>query len=224
MNYSFTMVSGNSKLGPMPAVISDKTTCPSHCPLKKENGGGCYAASGRVNLTWMKLNNSGLDFNQMVEKIKSIPNGRIWRLNVAGDLAHKGDKIDGRKLNSIVKASKNKRGFCYTHHDPTIKGNAKAISAANKNGFTVNLSADNLDEADQFMDLGIAPVVVVGPSDQKENTVTPKGRKVVICPNYTHNVQCIDCGLCQKADRSVIVMFPAHGIAFKKVDKMLANG
>ena len=63
INYSFTMVSGNSKLGPMPAVISGKPSCPSHCPLKKENGGGCYAAAGRIQIHWMKLDNSGLSFD-----------------------------------------------------------------------------------------------------------------------------------------------------------------
>ena len=221
INYSFTMVSGNSKLGPMPAVISGKPSCPSHCPLKKENGGGCYAAAGRIQIHWMKLDNSGLSFDMLINHIKTIPNGRIWRMNTAGDLDHKDNKIDAKKLSALVKANKNKRGFCYTHHDPSIGSNAKAISAANKNGFTINLSADSLEEADKLADYKIGPVVTIVPSTQKTNTVTPKGRKVVICPNYTRNVQCVDCGLCQKAERGAIVAFPAHGIAYKKVDKMV---
>lgn len=213
------MVSGNSKTGPIPVTVSSKNTCPSRCPLKKENGGGCYASTGRVNLHWSKLNNSGLTFEMLLNHIKTIHAGRLWRMNVAGDLCHYKDKIDSKRLESLTEANKGRKGFTYTHHDPTIKSNAKAIAKANKGGFTVNLSADSLAEADKLADLNIAPVVTVLNSDQKENTVTPKGRKVIVCPNYTHNAQCMDCQLCQKADRSTIVGFPAHGIAFQKVNK-----
>lgn len=223
MLYGFVMVSANSKTGPIPITISSKDTCPKSCPLKKENGGGCYASSGRVNIAWTRLNTEGLKFNQLLEKIKSIPNGRIFRHNVAGDLTHKDEAIDRKKLNQLVEASKGKRGFCYTHHNPSLKSNRDAIKKSNKAGFTINLSADNLSEADKFKGYNVAPVVVLLPSDQKTNTITPKGNKVIVCPNYTHNVQCMDCGLCQKADRSVIVGFPAHGISFKKVNQIQLN-
>ena len=212
------MVSANSKTGPMPVVMSSKDTCPNSCPLKPSNGGGCYASTARTNLHWQKLDKAGLDFKGLLGKIKSIPAGRIWRLNVAGDLSHKNEIIDQKALSSLVSANKGRKGFGYTHHDPTLKTNGKAIQTANKNGFTINLSADSLAEADKFMDLGIAPVATILPSDQKTNSVTPKGRKVVVCPNYSHNVQCFDCQLCQKADRSVIVGFPAHSGGYKKVN------
>lgn len=216
--FNFTLISGNAKTGPMPVTMTSKDSCPDACPLKAN---GCYASAGRLNIHWSRMNDAGLAFDQLIASIKSIPAGRIWRHNQAGDLPGENDKIDAKSLREITKANKGKRGFTYTHYDPTIKGNGKAIAAANKNGFTINLSADNLSEADDLASLNIGPVVTILPSDHKGNTATPGGRKVIVCPNYTHKVQCIDCGLCQKSNRSVIVGFPAHGASFKKVNAVI---
>ena len=216
--FNFTMVSGNPKTGPMPVTMTSKDSCPDACPLKAN---GCYASAGRLNIHWSRMNDKGLGFDQLIERIRSIPDGRIWRHNQAGDLPGANDKIDAKSLREITKANQGKRGFTYTHYDPSIKGNAKAISDANKGGFTVNLSADSLAEADDLASLNIGPVVAILTSDHKGNTTTAAGRKVVVCPNYTHNVQCSDCKLCQRSDRSVIVGFPAHGASFKKVDAVI---
>ena len=66
------------------------------------------------------------------------------------------------------------------------------------------------------------PVVVVLPSNQTENTVTPKGRKVVVCPaTQRDNVSCATCQLCQR-QRSTIVGFPAHGSRHRVINLRLA--
>ena len=94
-----------------------------------------------------------------------------------------------------------------------LKNDGK-IKYANDNGFTVNLSADSLDHADELKALGIGPVVVIVPADQAYNhTITTKaGNKVNICPaTYQDNVTCKTCQLCQHAGRSNMVGFPAHG-------------
>ena len=217
-NYNFVMVSKNEKTGPMPVTMTSKDSCPDACPLKAN---GCYASAGRLNIHWSKMNRIGLGFDALLASIKSIPEGRVWRHNQAGDLPGSNDKIDAKSLRAITAANKGRKGFTYSHYDPTIKGNGKAIASANENGFTVNLSADNLKEADDLADLNIGPVVTILPSGHKWNTTTPSGRKVVVCPNYTRGTQCIDCKLCQRADRSVSVGFPAHGISFKKVNAVI---
>ncbi|WP_050995120.1 DUF7227 family protein [Bradyrhizobium liaoningense] len=67
-------------------------------------------------------------------------------------------------------------------------------------GYTINLSADTLAEADQLAALDIAPVTVVVPTDMMHNTETPAGRKVVIFPAITHeNVTCATCALWSKS-------------------------
>jgi hypothetical protein len=96
--------------------------------------------------------------------------------------------------------------------------NAEAVRAANANGFTINLSANNLQHADELAALGVGPVVTVLPTDQASNTVTPNGRKVVVCPaTQRDNVSCATCGLCAR-QRDAIVGFPAHGTSKRKVD------
>jgi hypothetical protein len=140
--------------------------------------------------------------------------------------------IDAKALGELVEANKGRNGFTYTHK-PVLKGqalasivkaNAKAIAHANANGFTVNLSANNLTHADELSSLAIGPVCTLLPKQQTENTVTPMGRKVIVCPaTYREFVTCQTCRLCQRANRSVIVGFPAHGVSTAKADAIAQN-
>lgn len=224
--FHLTRISANAKTGPIPVSTSEKGTCPDACPLKKS---GCYAATGKVNIHWLKVTRGerGLAWAEFVQAIKSLPRGQFWRHNQAGDLPGDNNSIDVKALGELVDANKGKRGFTYTHK-PTLDGqannaildaNRKAIADANANGFAINLSADNLHEADELAKQKIGPIVTLLPSSQKTNSFTPEGRKVVVCPAVTKQyVTCATCQLCQKTDRSVIVGFPAHGLAFRKVD------
>lgn len=229
--FHLTAISHNAKTGPIPVSTSEKGTCPDACPLKKS---GCYATTGKVNIHWLAVTRGlrGMVWAGFVEAIKRLPRGQLWRHNQAGDLPGDNNDIDAKQLGELVAANTGKRGFTYTHK-PTLNGqasgktlatNRKAIAHANANGFTVNLSADNLGEADALASLGIGPVATLLPSTQRENTHTPQGRKVVVCPAVTREfVTCATCQLCQKVNRSVIVGFPAHGLAFRKVDAIAAT-
>jgi hypothetical protein len=154
------------------------------------------------------------DWGTLVDNITALPADQIWRHNQAGDLPHDGEVIDIVKMAALTAANSGKRGFTYTHHDPAIGSNAATIAAANAGGFTVNLSANNLEHADRLADLEIGPVVAVLPASVhgKQDIRTPAGRRVVVCPaTYREDVSCVTCGLCQVAKRSSIVGFPAHG-------------
>lgn len=217
MFFKLTLVSSNEKTGPIPVSMSDAQTCPDSCPLKNS---GCYAAVGNLSIHWRRLGNKGLTWPQFIKAVKALPIGQLWRHNQAGDLPGKNEEIDAKALRQLVKANEGKRGFTYTHKAPNEK-NAQAIKEANKGGFTVNLSADSLKEADTFKALGVAPVVVILPIEQKKNLLTPCGNRVVICPAVTRKgVTCSTCKLCQKQDRKFIIGFPAHGIMKKKVEKI----
>jgi hypothetical protein len=228
MNYraSFTRVSANVKTGPIPVTMTDKTTCPNVCPLK---GSGCYAESGNVNIHWQRLGNPykgnpayGLTWGELCDKIKALPKGQLWRHNVAGDLPSlDAVNIDPHALALLVNASKGKQGFTYTHHDPHIGINKSLIQAANNAGFTVNLSANNLEHADQLKALNIGPVVCILPIDADKVTQTPAGNTVVICPAVqSDSVTCASCGICAKPDRRVIIGFPAHGTSKRKAESV----
>ena len=92
-----------------------------------------------------------------------------------------------------------------------------------RSGFTVNLSANDLVDADELAATGAGPVVVVLPSSQTDNTATPAGRRVVVCPaTQRDDVSCATCQLCAR-QRSTIVGFPAHGTRRRVIDIRLAN-
>jgi hypothetical protein len=149
---------------------------------------------------------------------RQAPNA-LWRMNQAGDLPGDGDRIDGDALAQIVDANRGRRGFTYTHK-PMNADNAFHVAHANRHGFTINLSANNLADADRLADLRVAPVATVLPADATANTVTPKGRKVVVCPaTQRDDVSCATCGLCSR-QREAIVGFPAHGAAKRKASKV----
>lgn len=213
-----TLRSRNKKVGPVPVSTTSSNSCPTDCPFK---GNGCYAALGPLALFWNKVDagEAGTDWDTFCEQVADLPDGQFYRHNQAGDLPGDGVHIDIVAMSKLVTANKGKRGFTYTHYNPK-RGptNAAVIEAANRDGFTVNLSANNLEHADELADLDIGPVVVVLPADHaKRNTSTPGGRNVVTCPaTYRSDVSCATCQLCQKRNRKSIVGFPAHGAAKRK--------
>ncbi|MFK4047352.1 hypothetical protein ACI2KH_20565 [Roseomonas mucosa] len=218
MQTHLTLKSGNRKVGPIPVSTTSLASCPDACPLK---AGGCYAKGGPLAIHWRKVTEgaAGDDFETFTAKVASLPDGQLWRHNQAGDLPGHGDAIDGRQLGQLVAANAGKRGFTYTHKPMTRAANREAVQSANATGFTVNLSANTLAEADTLAGLGIAPVVVVldAPEGERVDTATPEGRKVATCPaTYRDDVTCASCQLCQRRDRKVIVGFPAHGSAKRK--------
>ncbi len=219
---AFTRVSRNAKTGPIPVTTTSEETCPESCPLKKH---GCYAESGPLALFWRKVTErkAGLSWEAALGEIRKLPKGTLWRHNQAGDLPGEGDKISGFHMGQLIRANKGKRGFTYTHkpvtssNDANQISNALLIAQANESGFAVNLSADNLSEADSLAAMGIGPVVVVLPAEQTRAVKTPQGRHVAICPaTISDNVTCASCGLCAEIGRKAIIGFPAHGTSKRK--------
>lgn len=221
MNIKFTRVSGNSKTGPIPTTMSASSTCPTACPLQGNNG--CYASYGMVGLHWRKTDKGEhvTDWQGLCDNVKALPKGQLWRHNVAGDLPHNNQLIDRVLLGELMKANNGKQGFTYTHHDMQIKGNPLAVQAANKAGFTVNLSANNLAHADDLKALNCGPVVTIVPADYPKTGVTPAGNSVVLCPaTYREDIQCSNCGICAVPDRKAIIAFPVHGSGKSKAHKV----
>ena len=233
----FSPISSNAKTGPIPVSTTSADSCPSTCPL---NGSGCYAQTGPVSWHWSKVTKGlrGGTFEQFIGHIKTIPKGQLWRNNAAGDLLHDNGLIDAKALKQITAANKGRKGFTYTHHicedngqvgaetearisAETARSNAKAVQQANAGGFTVNLSANNLEHADTLHALNIGPVVTIMPLDSPKLSYTPGGRAIVVCPaTYNDSVTCASCGVCQVATRKAIIGFPVHGVSKAKAHKV----
>jgi hypothetical protein len=191
------------------------------CPFKKA---GCYAENYGLNFLWNRVDagTAGTDWPTFCNAIEALPPATLWRYGQAGDLPNQAGHIDGEALGHLVQANIGKRVIAYTHCNPLLGNNAKYIRGANDWGFTVNLSANTLEHADTLSNYQLGPVVVVLPSDQLENTATPCGRRVVICPTYTRDdITCMTCGLCAIADRKTIIGFPAHGTGAKKAEQAI---
>ncbi len=219
MNVSLTAKSSNAKTGNIPVSTSSFKTCPEACPLKNQ---GCYAQQGPLNIHWKKVTEGvrGTDFESFCNQIAQLADGTAWRHNQAGDLQGNSFEIDTIALNQLVTANTGKKGFTYTHYDPKIGNNAEAIKSANDNGFTINMSANNLTEADNLVEMNIGPVVTILPLNAEKITITPRGNKVVLCPAaYNDKVTCKSCLLCQK-QRKTIVGFPVHGTKKKVAEKI----
>lgn len=217
-----TNPSRNKKTGPIPVSTTAADSCPSVCPFNHVNNGGCYADAGPLALHWRKVTEgkAGESYKRFLDKIAALPKGQLWRHNQAGDLQGKDNRISAKALRDLVQANKGKRGFTYTHK-PMTTANAAIVREANDNGFTINLSGNNLAHADRLASLNAGPVVTVLPVDAKENTTTPQGRKVVVCPaTVRDNVSCATCKLCAISDRDFIIGFPAHGAAKRKAESI----
>jgi len=219
--FHLTRSSDNAKTGPIPVSTSPQLTCPDSCPLK---GNGCMVI-GPMKWHWDKVSRGerGNAWEVFLDELRSLPRGQLWRHNQAGDLAGKNQEIALELLKDLVNANQGRKGFTYTHkpvldgQEGPVESNRAAIKEANAQGFTINLSANGLNHADKLAALGIGPVCTILPDQNPVNRTTPQGRKVVICPAQTRdNTTCATCGLCQRADRSVIVGFMPHGSQQKK--------
>ena len=208
----------------MPVTTTESSSCPTTCP---HITGNCYAKSGfHLAQHWKKVTSHerGGSWSDLCDYVSSLKPRQIWRHNQAGDLPGDTQDLDSTKCVDLAKANKGKRGFTYTHYDVLNNfQNAITVNIMNHLGFTVNVSANNLDHADKLCDMDIAPVATVLPIEQTTNTVTPKGRKVLVCPaTYKDDVSCASCMLCEKWDRNVVVGFPAHGTSKKKAAAIAA--
>lgn len=236
MQVALNPVSSNVKTGPMPVSTSSKESCPKECPLL---GTDCYARFGPLGIHWSHVTsgNRGYTWSDFLDTVRELKKGVLWRHNQAGDLPkhiiskriindRMADILCREQCMQLSEASSHTKGFTYTHYDPLDQHNADVIRDMNAvPGMTVNLSADSTDEADQYADLGIAPVVVVIPEDSPNTgNRTPAGRVITVCPAQTQtNVTCNDCGLCQVVSRKAIVGFKAHGTARKRLSRKLAG-
>lgn len=240
---AFTLQSRNSKVGHIPVSTTSRDSCPASCALYE----ACYAKTWPLAIMWSRLSETApggtykngrtgssraLSWRDLCASVAALPDGQLWRHNQAGDLPGSADAIDEDALAELADANAGKREWTYTHkpvsdaESPYAHRNRIAIATANTHGFTVNLSADNLAEADTLADLQIAPVVTILPSTVTgpARITTPAGRRVVVCPaTYRDDLACADCALCQRVNRSTIVGFPAHGASKRKASAIASN-
>ncbi|MFA5186563.1 MAG: hypothetical protein WC551_08825 [Patescibacteria group bacterium] len=219
--------SGNDKTGCMPVSMTHRGSCPPACGMR----GACYASGGNMAIHWRRMDEgAGHYWSDFLRLVKNF-NVTIWRHNSAGDLPGRNNRLSRGQCLELARANvsgdRNRGGYTYTHYpvlgDSCVaRHNRGVIAEMNSLGFRVNLSADSIEQADALKALGIAPVVVVVPSDTTRGFKTPAGNTVGICPAFFHDTTCSKCRLCQK-NRSVIVALLAHGVKKNTADAIVRS-
>ena len=215
MQAHLTKISSNRKTGPIPVTTTSKGSCPPSCPLKNA---GCYAEDFHLNMHWQAVTDEkrGSSWDQFCSDIAKLPRGQLWRHNQAGDLVGRNNVIDSEALNKLTKANKGKRGFTYTHY-PLLNNEANKASVINaiENGFIVNASANNDNEAMALFKAGL-PVVTI--ATQNKPYKLANGVQVAICPaQKSEGMTCAKCQLCAVKERNYVIGFIPHGTKAKKV-------
>jgi hypothetical protein len=222
MQVHLTLKSSNSKTGAIPVSTTEKKSCPDTCSLKEN---GCYGEDYHLNMHWNKVSDKsrGTNWEEFCKVISNFKPNTLWRHNQAGDLPGSNNTIDSLKLDQLVQANKGKNGFTYTHYPIDDNANLVAIRSSNAQGFTINISTENIAAADHAYNLGLPSTVVLTANPGSSTIKTPAGNTLAVCPaQLKDDISCKTCQLCQKVDRKVIVGFIAHGSSKAKVIKILA--
>jgi len=167
---------------------------------------------------WENLSSEGLSYADLLDEIKSLRRNTLWRHNDAGDLIGNGDTIDITALTALVEANRRRRGFTYTHWP--WRANLEILKWANRNGFTINVSASDVSDALEAFNAGLPTTVILNTDGKKQ--VKVGGVRIIICPaQRKKHMTCAQCGICAVADRDYIIGFWPHGTKKSGLIKMV---
>lgn len=206
--YALNPRSNNKKVGKIAVSTTSADSCPPDCPLRDA---ACYAATGPLSWYWRKIGNGqGMTLGAFIDALHKLPDGAKFRHNQAGDLPGFEGTLDNEACTAIAAATAHLDGWTYTHYRPTAHNLRTLREMQEAGGLLVNLSADDMSEADKLAATGF-PVCVTVPEDHPEKSTTPNGLPVVVCPVQTDKAKdCDTCMLCAR-ERNVVVAFRAHG-------------
>ena len=207
----------------MPVTYNSRLSCPDSCIFKNN---GCYADNYHTRLNWDKVTSGdrGGTFKELLNNIKALKPGTIWRACVAGDIpSNTKGEISRTYIKGITEANQGLKGYTYTHNRLDIGQNISLLKTANKKGFTVNISTESEAAADNAVLNSLPAVIVVKSTETRSTWLTKNKNKILVCPAQTNGANCIDCGLCQSRPKNLIIAFRAHGNQAKKIDNILDN-
>jgi len=206
--------SGNKKLGKKIRTTYRPVgpSCPATCQHLKS--GSCYADFGRTAMHARGSQATESDGERLVDWVSSMPKGRVVRHHVSGDIMRNG-VIDDDYVDAIYRAHARRPdipGWGYTHAWRMI-----SPLKLNHDSLTFNASCDSLEQVDEAIDAGWSATVTLEHMEAPDHVIkTPKGRRVVVCPEQTSGTPCSKCKLCWKGDRKAVVGFLLHGSGKRK--------
>ena len=234
MRAALNPCSGNEKTGPIITWETSSGTCPPTCGQFDR----CYAKFHHTKRHWIKLDlgQRGYTFALFLDKLMDLDADQLARGNQWGDQPGDGTYLDVPAFRALVARVGRFRAWSYAHY-PLTPNTIREFRSATALGYTVNVSADTLAQADEKAATGLPTVVTIDghakgcPMTRKKEErgnctcpktlETPMGQRVVVCPAQLFlDMTCAKCGngkpLCYRKDRAYIIGFRAHGAGANK--------
>lgn len=215
--FNLNPYSSNNKCRGCATIKSDKSTCPPNCPLINN---GCWGDTFH-SAHWWKV--TPFNLSGLLKEIRNLSYNQLTRLWEVGDFPGRKGVIDSESSIKIAHALKRVTAWGYTHYAP-IKKNIDTLREISKY-ISLNLSANNLREADKYKDMGFDVTVLCHSKTPNFTFKTPNGVKVVMCPAQSKKVKnCASCTshlLCHQKNRDYIIGFYSHGSQKKIVDQLV---
>lgn len=180
----------------------DNSIC-GDCSLK--SGGGCYVRVEQAPLIIYKAYKQGkykqLSFNQL----SAISHNRKIRLGSYGDPA----MIPFKYWEQICLNSISNTGYTSQYKQAFFDFRITKYCM---------LSTKTIEEAKKYNDMGYRTFTPIQDKESFDPITT------LICPNTTHNIQCIDCMLCNGGNIGKHIIAPIHGLKHKVIKFVINRG
>lgn len=187
----FGDLAGGGPPGALPSV-NGAACCPAECPFHPDNGGGCYARTGRPAMWSAHLAKTLLP----TLKAGAVIPGEYVRLGGDGDPA----AIPLDVLARILRHAGGWTGYTHAWRRPEIQPYRAVLMA----------SVEAPDDAARARALGWRTFRVT-------REIEPPTRDEVVCPNVTRGATCMDCRLCDGAATAAkSITHPAHGAQVRR--------
>lgn len=172
----------------------DNSICGS-CPFK--SGNGCYVRAEQAPLAVFKAYHRNKYKRLSPSELSLVGIGRTVRIGAYGDPA----MVPFWVWESVIKNSTGHTGYTHQQKESFYDVRLNKI---------LMVSADTLAESEKLNDLGIRTFTAIS-----ENEEVPGDQ--LVCPNFTHGIQCAECKLCNGGQNGKSIIAPIHGTQVKIV-------
>lgn len=198
-----TMKTSNTKTGQMIQTWIIRTDIPPHelvksgqdqsicgdCPFS--SGRGCYVTVFQAPLAVYNAYKKGNYKKLKPSEIALIAINRVVRLGAYGDPG----MVPFNILEALVSKSIGHTGYTHAYNQPFFDPRILKLCM---------LSANTVEDSIKYNGLGIRTFTAITENDPIPNTA-------IVCPNTTHNIQCIDCKLCTGGINGKSIVVQIHG-------------
>jgi hypothetical protein len=198
-----TLSSKNEKTGNMVQTWIIRTDIAPHEAVKSgddgsicggckfKSGGGCYVTVFQAPLAVYKAYKKGNYKTVRREEINKIGINRKVRIGSYGD----GAMVPYYIWKELIRDSEGWTGYTHQYNQSWFDKDMLKLCM---------VSADTAEESIKYNSMGIRTFTPITAEEEIPSTA-------IVCPNTTHNIQCIDCKLCNGGINGKSIVVEIHG-------------